>query len=50
MKTSQKKKRCYFFCCEGAVEDKHVRESVKSQYFELDIFFVKRDNMENKAD
>ena len=31
MKTSQKKKRCHFFCYEGAVEAKIVRKSVKSQ-------------------
>ena len=54
MKTSQKKKRCYFFCYEGVVEDKNVRGvkknvSVKSQDFGLETFFVKGNNMENIA-
>ena len=31
MTTFQKKKRCYFFCYEGAIEGKNVRKSLKSQ-------------------
>ena len=50
MKTSQKKKCCYFFCYKGVVEDKNIRQSVKSQDFELKIFFIKGNNMENIAD
>ena len=46
MKTSQKKKRCYFFCYEGTVEGKDVRMNVKSRDFGLETFFVKGINME----
>ena len=49
MKTSQKKKRCYFFRYEGAVEGKNVRKNVKSQDFELETFADKGSNIENVA-
>ena len=49
MQTSQKEKRCYFFCYEGAVEAKNVRKNVKCQDFGLDTFLVKGSNMENIA-
>ena len=49
MKTSQKKKRCYFFCYEGVVVGKNVRKIVKSQDFGLHTFFVKVSNVENIA-
>ena len=40
MKTSQKIKRCNFFCYEGAVEARNVRKSVKRHGFGLETFFV----------
>ena len=49
MKTSQKKKCCYFFCDEDVVEDKALRLSFKSQDFGLETFLVKGNNMENIA-
>ena len=44
-----KKKRCNFFCYEGVVENRNVRQSVKSQDFELQTFFLKGKNIENIA-
>ena len=49
MRTSQKKKRCYFFCYEGDIDGKNERKSVKSQDFGLETFFLKGSNMENIA-
>ena len=49
MKESQKKKDCYLFCYEGAVEGKNIRKSVKRQDFEFETFLVKGSNMENMA-
>ena len=46
-KISQKKKSCYFFCYEGAVEGKNVRKNLKSQDFVLDTFFIKGGKMES---
>ena len=42
MKTPhRKKKRGYFFCYEGVVEDKNLRKSVKSQHVGLEVFSSK---------
>ena len=45
-----KRKRCNFFCYEGVVENRNVRQSVKSQDFELQTFFLKGKNIENIAE
>ena len=49
MDISHKKKRCYFFCYEGAAEAKrkNVRKSLENQEFGLETFFVKGSNMGN---
>ena len=50
MKVSLRRKYCYFFCYEGAVEGKNVKKKPEiSQDFGLETFFVKVTNMENIA-